>query len=310
MSRTQHSLELDGRTEAGSKGMTMTDVLIIGATGTVGSEVTRALLAAGVSTRVGVRDEARAEALISAGASPARFVWGEPDTYAGAFAGMRAAFLLVPFVEDFHTLLPPVLAAAKEAGVEHVVKLSAAGADASSDFDLARWHGLGDEAVAASGLGFTVLRPTFFQDNLVNYQGASIRSGASFYGASHGGRSAWISSRDIGEVAAAILRDPAPHAGRSYDLTGPEALADAEVAALASAATGAEVRYVDLDDAQLAAALRDGGAPEWRVDAMLGLEAVKAKGWAAGVTPDVASILGRPGEPFAEFLARRADELR
>ena len=43
---------------------------------------------------------------------------------------------------------------------------------------------------------------------------------------------------------------------------------------------------------------------------MLGLEAVKAKGWAAGGTPDVASILGRPGEPFAEFLARRADELR
>ncbi|MEM1415852.1 MAG: SDR family oxidoreductase [Myxococcota bacterium] len=288
----------------------MTDVLITGATGTVGSQVAHALLDAGITPRIAVRDPAKAEALVATGATAVRFVWGAPETYAEALAGVRAAFLLVPFVEGFDALVGPALDAAKAAGVQHIVKLSAAGADAGSDFDLARWHGRGDAAVAESGLGWTVLRPTFFQDNLVNYQGASIRATGAFYCASHGGKTAWISARDIGRVAATVLRDPAPHAGRIYDLTGPEALADDEVAALAATARGADVRYVDLEDAQLAASLREGGAPTFFVDAMVGLEGVKAEGWAAPITSDVERVTGQAPERFVEFLARRGDALR
>lgn len=80
------------------------------------------------------------------------------------------------------------------------------------------------------------------------------------------------------------------------------------MAELLTEVSGRSVKYVDIGDTGLAEALKD--APEWRRESMLFLEKVKANGWAANVSPHVEAILGRPGEPYLDFLRRNVALLR
>ena len=92
-------------------------------------------------------------------------------------------------------------------------------------------------------------------------------------------------------MAAEILTKPEPHYAQSYVLTGGEVFTDQEVGALASEISGREIRYVDLPPEQLAQGLESQGMPPYMVDSWLGLENVKASGWAEEVSPLVAEIL-------------------
>jgi hypothetical protein len=81
------------------------------------------------------------------------------------------------------------------------------------------------------------------------------------------------------------------------------------VAELASNALGRDVRYVDLSTQELSAGMRSHGAPGWMVEAIVGLEVVKAHGWAREVSPAVETLTGRPGERYEQFLERNRDRL-
>lgn len=285
-------------------------ILVTGATGTVGAQVAHLLLDRGARVRVGVRTPAAAAELGRRGAEVVALDLEDDASVRAALAGVGRALLLSPFVERFHATAVRNIEAARAAGVDHVVRISALGADPDGALEIAQWHGAADRALAHSGVGFTVLQPTFFQDNLIKFHADSVRRDGAFYGASAGGATAYISSADIAASAAAVLLAPAAHAGATYVLTGGEAVTDARVAELATAAIGKPVRYVDLPGEQLAEGMRSNGAPGWLVDALVGLEAVKAAGWAAEATPAVRELTGRAPEAYASFLARNADRLR
>lgn len=288
----------------------MTEILVTGATGNVSQQVVSSLLEQGASVRAGVRDPDRATRLAEAGAEVVRYDHDDPPTLTAAFDGVERAFLLVPFVPDFAELGRAAVEAARQAGVKHVVKLSAIGADAASDFWIARNHGLVDEALAASGIGYTILRPTFFMDNFINYAGATIRAQGTFYGAGGEQQVSWVSSRDIAAVAAEALLHPEKHAGQTYELTGGEASSGAEVARVLSSALGREITYTDLSLDQYAEGARQRGTPELFVEAFVGLEKVKAQGHAAAISPHVEQVLGRKPERLADFIQRNADRLK
>lgn len=289
----------------------MSKILVTGATGTIGRQVALALAKAGADVRAGVRDPGKARDLADAGAELARLDWSDPASVAAAFAGVDRLFLLTPFVEDPTPMIEAALAAAKEAGVQHVVRLSAAGADSSSDFVLARKHGLHEEAVKGSGIAWTILRPNFFMDNLVNFGPAqTIKAEGRIYGAAGDGKASWVSSVDVGEAAAAILRQPEPHAGQTYVLTGSEAISNPEIASLLGERLGREVVYVDLTLEQQRDALQQQGTPQWMVEGFVGLENVKRSGWAAGVSPAVEQLTGRPPESLSAFVQRNLEAFR
>ena len=107
----------------------------------------------------------------------------------------------------------------------------------------------------------------------------------------------------LAEVAATILRDPAAHAGAAYELTGPEALTMAEIAATVADAQGRAVTYRDetLDEARASRAVLQ--APEWQVDAWISTYTAMAAGEMAHVSGDVERVLGRPATSLAAFLA-------
>ena len=288
---------------------TSSTILVTGATGTIGNQVARLLLADGVAIRVA--SSRRATTLTELGpATPVRLDLEDASTYPQAFADVDVLFLVGPGGPDFATHARNAISAAREAGVKHIVRYSALGADAEGFFPLSVQHGLTEQALESSELDWTILQPTFYMDNFINFQGEAIRGQGAFYGASKGGKTSYVSSSDIAAVAAAVLRDPAAHAGQRYTLTGPEAHEDGDVAGLIAAAIGKPVEYVDVGDEGLEASMRERGTPEFMVKSMLGLEQVKQRGWAEAVSPDVEKVLGRPAQRFTEFLADRGGQLR
>jgi len=289
----------------------MSKILVTGATGTIGRQVTLALANAGADVRAAVRDLAKAQDLADAGAELVELRWDDPASIHAAFAGAKRLFLLTPFIEEPSAMVDAALAAAREAGVEHVVRLSAAGADPSSDFALAREHGRNEDAVKHSGIGWTILQPNFFMDNLVNYGPAqTIKAEGRIYGAAGDGKASWVSSTDVGAAAAAVLLQPEAHAGQTYQLTGEESVSTSEIATLLGDHLGREVVYVDMTLEQQRGALAQQGTPAWMVDAFVGLENVKRSGWAAEVSPAVRQLVGRPPETLRAYVKRNLEAFR
>jgi len=284
-------------------------ILVTGATGTVGRQVAAALAHAGARVRAAVRNPADADDLRQAGAEVVAFDFSDTASVRAAVDGVGRIFLLTPFVQDSRPLVAAVVSAAKEAGVKTIVRMSALGADPNSDFALAADHGQAETLVKDSGLGWTVLQPTFFMDNVVTYGGATIAAEGALYGAAGEGRAAYVSTADIAEVAAAILQSPGEHRGQTYVITGAKAFADDEVATAVSDALGKPVRSIALTPEQQREGLLGMGTPGWMVDALVGLEGVKRNGWAAATTSVIADVLGRAPESLPAFLQRNRARL-
>jgi uncharacterized protein YbjT (DUF2867 family) len=271
-------------------------ILVTGATGTVGSATVAALKARDADLKVGSRSPEKAKAL---GAPVVELDWERPETLAGAVAGVERAFVLTPVTNELESVTRAFVDAAKQAGVRHVVKLSAIGAGPEG-IALGRQHGAAEEAIQASGLDWTMLQPTSFAQNFLNHFGVDPTKDSTVYLPLGEGKASWVDARDVGEVAATILTEDG-HQGKTYVLTGPEALGVAEALAMLSEALGHTYTYVDVPEDAARKAMADSGIPAWLVDAYSELNAVIKNGYASGVAPGVKQALGRNGRTFAEF---------
>lgn len=216
-------------------------IVVTGASGKVGGEVARLLHGApGVTLRLVGRSLECLPAL--EGVEQAQAGFGDADACAAAFDGADALLLVsAGEAEDRLDQHRTAIDAAARAGVRHVVYTSFLGASDDAGFTLARDHGATEEMLRGSGMAWTFLRDSFYADVLLDFAGDDrvIR------GPGGTGRCAFVARRDVAEVAARILRDPAPYAGRALDLTGPVAVSLAEAALLMTRATGEEYEYVD-----------------------------------------------------------------
>jgi uncharacterized protein YbjT (DUF2867 family) len=279
-------------------------ILITGATGTIGSEVVKALAAKpGVSIRVAVRSAAKAEKLLAPNVTPVDFDYEKPDTIAAAVKGVDRVFLLTPFSQDQVALAQQLIDAAKAAGVKHIVKLSATGADIEPGIQLGRWHRAVEKAVEASGISYTFLRPSNFMDNFIHYYPPA--GDGNIYLPLGTGACAYIDARDIAAVAAAVLTEEG-HYGKAYELSGPEALTTAEAAAAIGAASKRDVHYVDVPEAAASKAMLDMHMPGWMVDGMMELHGIVKAGYASTVSPLVEKLTGKAPRTFAEFARDHA----
>ncbi|OZB58673.1 MAG: hypothetical protein B7X39_16365 [Lysobacterales bacterium 14-68-21] len=276
-----------------------TSILITGATGTVGRHLVAALQArADDATRL-VTASTRGEAVDGLPGRALDLL--DARSAREAFAGMERVFLPTPAHPAMEAMTAHAVEAAVAAGVRHLVRLSGAGADVDSDVALARLQGRCDRHVIDSGLDYTLLRPKNFMQNFIRYQGAMIRAGA-VYSPLGDGRVPYVDARDLAAAAAVVLRDPAPHAGRAYTLTGPEALTDTEALATIAAATGRPVERVSISASQAEQAMREAGMPEPMVEAMSSLNRAIAAGRVAEVTDELPQLLCRPATRWADFV--------
>jgi len=275
-------------------------ILVTGATGNTGSELVRLLAEAGAPARALVRSPEKAASIERLGLEAALGDFEQPDTLDAAMAGCDHLFLLSPPNPHQPEQERNAIDAAKRAGVGHVVALSVLGSSPDASVAFGRWHGEIDRHLAESGLPHTLLLPSGFMQSFLASAQTVAEQGA-LYGMTGDTRTSYIDTRDVAAVAARVLTSPG-HEGKAYALTGPEALSGDEVAERLSAATGRQVRYVDVPPDTFRA-LAGAGLPGWLVDRLIELNTMMAAGHAAGVTDEVATLLGRQPRTFEQFAA-------
>lgn len=231
-------------------------IVVTGATGNVGREVVAALAERGLPVRAVVRNRARA-AGPEAGSFPAGVdvVQGDldlPESVTPALRGAQAAFLLGGWSD-----MPGLLSRVADAGVGHVVLLtSRCVVGGRPDNAITRTWLDSEAAVRESGVPWTFLHPSGYHSNALRWL-PQLREGDVV-------RQPWphvpvaaIDPADIGAVAAAVLAEPAPHAGRSHELSGPEALTPGDQVAMLGRALSRPLRYEAVSDEDAKAEMAD-----------------------------------------------------
>jgi uncharacterized protein YbjT (DUF2867 family) len=273
-------------------------ILVTGANGNIGSAVVPALLERGASVRVLVRDSAKARTRFGDLVEIVEGDLADGATVRAALDGVEKVFLNTPSLDGFVDLQRPVIDVAAEAGISHLVRISVMGADLTSPISYARGHAVLDAHLASSSLTWTVLAPSGYFQNLLS-SADTIRQGA-IYGSAGDGAVGFLDTRDIAEVAAAILTSGG-HVGETHVLTGGRAITYTEIAEAFQAELGHDVAYIDVPPEAFAQNLRGFGLPDTQITDILALFEVFKAGYAATVTSDIADLLGREPRTIADF---------
>jgi uncharacterized protein YbjT (DUF2867 family) len=283
-------------------------ILITGASGTVGRAVLEEVRKAGKPFKAMYRKTEDAKKA-PPGAPTVLADFADKNNLKQALQGIDTAFVVCSPIPQLVELEGNIIDACKEAGVRHIVLNSALGAgDYPKSFP--SWHRRVEDKLNASGLGYTILRPNSFMQNIVAFHAPSIRAQGAFYASMGSAKTSVIDVRDVGLAAARALIAPAEHTGKTYELNGPEALSNDEIAARISRITGQTVRYVEIPEEAQRKSMLDLGMPEWQVTALLELQEYYLTGKCGAVTDVLAKLLGRPSITLDQFLNEFKDSFR
>ncbi|MBV8632435.1 MAG: SDR family oxidoreductase [Silvibacterium sp.] len=276
-------------------------ILITGASGNAGRAVLDEVRKSGAEHRAMYRSEEEAKKA-PAGTTAVIADFADKDGLRKALDRVETAFVVCSPIPQLVELETNVIEASREAGVKHIVLNSALGAgDYPKSFP--SWHRAVEDKLRASGLGYTIFRPNSFMQNIPAFVAPSVRQQGAFYAAMDGARTSYLDLRDIGAVIAKALISPADHASQVYELNGPEAVTQAELAERISRACGRSVKFVDIPEEEQRKAMLQAGMPEWQVDALLDLQRYYTGGQGGGVDDVLERLLGRPPVMLDQFLA-------
>ncbi|NMO53763.1 NAD(P)H-binding protein [Actinoplanes sp. TBRC 11911] len=279
-------------------------ILVTGTTGTVSTEVLRGLAEADhPPVRALVRDLARVPDLPGI-----EFVQGdldEPATLGDAFRGVDTLWLLSAYAAISPHQTSNALVAAREAGVSHVVRMSAIGAGHDAPTRNGRLHALSEIELRYGDFDWTIIRPFYFMQNLYG----SLQ-GDALYGGLQDGRVAMIDAEDIGAFGAKILLDPAAHASQVYTISGPRSISLYDYAAAIGEVTGRPTKYHPLGFDEFQQMMLDAGFSSWFAGVNTEYARAYADGWGDRTTDDFPRLMGRPAHDITEFVRDHLSELR
>ena len=274
-------------------------ILVTGATGGIGGEICRLLATRGAPFRAMCRKPEQLGAFRDRGMDAVIGDFDRPDTLPGALRGCDTMFLITPPTPDQVRQESAAIDGAKPAGVRRVVKLSASDSNVRSPVPWARSHALIDHHLRASGVDWTILKPTAFMQNFLWFKDP-ISRGILPQVAGRGSVS-WIDTRDIARVAATVLVDDG-HVGATYFLTGPDTLDMAQVTDRLHAVLGRRVRYLNLPGPAFRGLLRLTGSSPWMAKGLVVQFAdVVAGHHDIDPTFEVERITGAPARDFTQF---------
>jgi uncharacterized protein YbjT (DUF2867 family) len=283
-------------------------ILITGASGSVGKAV---LLEAIIRTKSNIRSMYRSkEEAIKAptGCKPILADYADKHSLPKALDGVTSVYVVCSPIPQLVELESNMLDACKESGVKHVVLNSAMGAgDCGKSFP--SWHRKVEDKLKTTGLSFTILRPNGFLQNIVAYNAASIRAQGAFYAAMGDAKVSYLDIADIAVAAVKALSGGA-HAGKTYELNGPEAISNQELAKRISKVAGRTVNFVDIPESAQREAMLGLGMPDWQVTALLELQQYYKQGGGAKTDGLLKSLIERDPITLDQYLAANAREFR
>ncbi|MFM9373716.1 NAD(P)H-binding protein [Streptomyces sp. Da 82-17] len=269
-------------------------ILVTGATGNVGRNLVRELLAAGEDVRALTRDPATADLPDGVDAVPGDLT--RPETLPAALHGVDRAFLF-----PVHGALDAFLAAARQAGTGHIVLLSSDSVTFTEPGWIGEQHLACEQAVADSGIPWTFVRPTVFMANDLAWAD-QIRNGGTVRGVYGTGATAPVDERDIAAVAAHALLAPSP--GKTYELTGTETLSQIDRVRVIGATLGIPTRFEEVPRETVRRRLLD-RLPAPAADFLLD-QLAASRTTPTPTLPTTRTTLGRPAHTYADWVAHHA----
>jgi NAD(P)H dehydrogenase (quinone) len=286
----------------------MPKVLMVAASGRVARRVAAALCARGEPPRALVRNAAKAREVLvdNRGAPlPLEIVVSElddRDAVRRALDGIEIAFLALGSSLQQVELECGFIDVAAKVGLSHLVEQSVAAASSDGVASVLRWHAEIEAHLGASGVPHTLLRPTTFADVLL-LAAPAIRKTGAWSGSAPHGRNALIDSADVVDAGVAVLTEPSKRGG-PHVLTGPAALTWPDVASRLTQVLGRPIRYDAISVEEQRRQLEAGGLPPWRLELVLGLDAINRSDLHAKPTDTVQRLTGRPPRTIQEYIER------
>lgn len=281
-------------------------IVITAASGNLGRLVLEDLLGRGVAAsgiRAVVRDTTKLADFADRGVEVVRGDYTDQDSLVAALERAEK-FLLISSMgtsEERTKQHLNAVAAAKQAGVKHLVYTSITEADTNT-IAFARVHKDTEAAISESGIPFTFLRNNWYFENLLGSVGAALEHGA-FIGSAGEGKIGFATRADYAAAAAAVLTG-AGHEGKVYELSGDVAISNAEVAAEVAAQSGKQVGYVTLPEQEYAKALEGFGIPAAIAVELAQADVAISAGALADATDTLKTLIGRPTTTVAEAVAQ------
>ncbi len=278
--------------------------LVTGATGKTGKHTTRILLEKGHKVRALVhRQDARSEALAAVGAEIVVGDLTDHDAVIGALEGINAAYLCYPIRHDLIDVTAYFADAAQRAKVELIVNMSQISAREVAKSHAARNHWISERVLDWSGVPTAHIRPTFFSEWLTF---PWVRNGivkddviALPYGE---GRHAPVTGEDQARLIAALLENPAQHAGKIYPLFGPVELNETEIAEKMSDVLGRRISYRPVTSEAYKAHLKTFGLDDFLIQHFLCIAEDCQNGVFAGTNSLFEEITGEPAMTVEAFV--------
>jgi len=281
-------------------------IAVIGGTGTTGKHVVAELQKRGADFCCIVRDEAKARATMG---DDVRLATGDISDAASieeGCAGCDALFLLSPHNPALGQQQSNTIDAAKRAGVTRIVKL--AGMMTNPEMQIPAQHGIAERHLQESGTAWTIIRPNFFMQNLLNAAPTVKAQGKIVMPFPADLPIGMVDARDSAAVCATALLEEG-HTEQIYELTGALVTLNAAAAAL-SDVLGKEIPYIQAPIEAAQKMIRDQGAPDWAAEHVGNIVKDLAAGTMSRDTGQVTTLLGRPARTLAAFIADHADAFR
>ncbi len=276
-------------------------ILVTGATGKTGGQTVKHLLAKGASVRALVRNEEKAAPLKEQGVELVVGDVGDKAVVAKAMADVDGLMLTLPNGPNQFDWEMGILKQAEAAGVKQVAYMSSTESNPENPRRIPQVHVKVVEALQASSLEWTILRPNFFMQNMFMFL-APIKANDSFIFPSGDGKAAMCDVRDIGEVAALVLTSDG-HLGKSYDLTGPELLTLHDAARILSEIVERTITYIPESIDDFRARMQNILTNQWHIDGVVELmQEMAEEGGLDYTTNTVEELLGRPPISLKQFL--------
>jgi uncharacterized protein YbjT (DUF2867 family) len=275
-------------------------ILVTGATGNVGSHIIRLLQDKGVDFVAGVNSGTIEDV------ASVSIEYTDVASLEKAMQGISTLFMVLPDHPDVVRWGRNLIDTAKNAGVNHIVRLSGSLAKIDSSLKMIVLLSATDQDVKDSGIDYTITAPQFFMQNFINYFADDYKNGTICQSAGDG-KIGWVDLRDVAAVNVEVLLNPEKYKNQTLTITGSENLSYAEAVSQMNEVLGKESQYIAVSDDTAIEAMKDLKYSPFMIDLIISLNHSIVEGYAEEVNDTVECVTGKTHITFKQFVTDNKD---